>query len=92
MLILMALIFSICMDVYLLYSLPREAVKFILVGLFAAIIADIVLQLFILVVLSSRQLCYELKSKKLPLDTVKLRLMTATAKNMATRVFNQYRE
>lgn len=92
MVIVMALIFSICMDAYLLHSLPREAINFILVGLTAAFISDFVLQILIIIALSSRQLCYELKSRKLPLDTVKLRLMTTQARNMAVRVFSQYRE
>ena len=45
-----------------------------------------------LTVLSARQLCYELKSRKLPLDTSKLKQMTVQAKKLANKVFMQFRE
>ena len=88
----MALIFGICLDAYLLHSLPLETLHLILFGLASAFASDILLQLVMLGILATRQVCYEMKSGKLPLDTVKLRLMTTAARNLATRVFSQYRE
>lgn len=80
------------MSVYLLYSLPEQALKFTLIGLAVASICDLFLQLALLTLISSRQLYHDLRSQKLPLDTVKLRQMTATASALATHVFSRYRE
>ena len=80
------------MAIYLLHSLPSEGVQIILLGLAAALISDVIFQMVMLTILSAHQLFHALKRSKLPLDTVKLRQMTNSAKILATEVFNRYRE
>ena len=48
--------------------------------------------MLLLTTLSARQLYYDLNSKKLPLNTIKLRLMTGPARELASKVFSLYRE
>ena len=88
----MTFVFGVCMDLYFMHNLPQEAIEFVLIGLAAAIVTDILLQFLILVVLSARQYCYEIKRQSLPLDTTKLRFMTAQSKNIAKRIFVEYKE
>ena len=80
------------MAIYLLHSLPSEGVQIILLGLAAALISDVILQMVMLTILSAHQLFHALKRRKLPLDTVRLKQMTNSAKILAIEVFNRYRE
>ena len=89
---LMTLVFGVCMDVYYMLSMSGEGLEFILVGLAAAFVSDVALQLLILIVLSACQLSYEIKGKQLPLETTKLRLMTAQTRELAKKVFVEYIE
>ena len=70
---LIVLVFGVCMAIYLLHSLPSEGLHLILLGLTAAFISDLISQMAMLTVLAARQLCYDMRSRNLPLNTVKLR-------------------
>ena len=49
----MAFVFGVCMDVYFLHNLPEDGLHFIMLGLAAAFSTDLVIQLLVLLVLSS---------------------------------------
>ena len=68
---LVAFVFGICLDLYLLHNLPRSALQLVLLALLAASLADVLIQLLIILLISSLQTCYELKYHRLLLDTRK---------------------
>ena len=68
---LVAFVFGICLDLYLLHNLPSTALQLVLLALLAASVTDVLIQLLIILLISSLQTCYELKSHRLLLDTRK---------------------
>ena len=87
LLLFIVLVFGICLDAYYMYKLPAEGLSFILLGVASACITDIVSQLLLLIAISATQFACEVRGRKLPLDTNKLRRMTVQANDVSKRVF-----
>ena len=92
MLTVMAFIFGICLDIYFVYNLPQIALNCVLLAIAAAFIADVVIQLLTLLLLSGLQVYSELRTASLLLDTSKLAMMTTEASELASQVYDSYRE
>ena len=75
-----------------MYKIPAEGLSFILIGLASACITDVVSQLLLLIVISATQFACEVRGRKLPFDTNKLRRMTKQANEVSKKVFQGYQE
>jgi len=85
-----AFVFGACTNAFFLFNATDEGVRFILLTLAAAVVADVAIQTVILLALSAVHMVAALRQKELAATTVMLESLTTTALELSNRVFVEY--